>query len=263
METSSKRRRMGRLVIAVLGVVLMVSAGADIRTMGEAINKAGRQRMLTQRIVKDYCMLGTGVDPERARQQLQASVALFETQLAELAAFAPNDEIRARLEKVKRLWEPFRAAAMGAVDREGAATLLESDDALLAAAHAVVLSLEDASGTQTGRLVNVAGRQRMLSQRMAKFYICKGWGFDGAAQRHGLQQARNEFEGALTVLKEARENTPEIDRKLHQAEKQWKLFRHGLENEKAYIPLLVARSADKLLAIMNDATGLYAHLDGR
>ena len=38
------------------------------------------------------------------------------------------------------------------------------------------VQLEKYSGTTAGRLVNVAGRQRMLSQRMAKFHQAINWG---------------------------------------------------------------------------------------
>ena len=41
-------------------------APAQITDIGAAINKAGRERMLSQRIAKAYFQLGQGIDPERA-----------------------------------------------------------------------------------------------------------------------------------------------------------------------------------------------------
>ena len=53
------------LVVLMLGGVLalltVTSAWAEITTLSSAINKAGRQRMLTQRIVKAYCLVGMSV----------------------------------------------------------------------------------------------------------------------------------------------------------------------------------------------------------
>ncbi|MFZ1831806.1 MAG: type IV pili methyl-accepting chemotaxis transducer N-terminal domain-containing protein, partial [Pseudomonadales bacterium] len=47
-----------------------------------AVNMAGRQRMLSQRMVKAYLMLGQGIAPEDARTLLQGSIAQFEAHLA-------------------------------------------------------------------------------------------------------------------------------------------------------------------------------------
>ena len=54
---------------------------------GAAIDAAGRQRMLSQRIVKAYCQIGLKVVPEVSRSQLTGAVRRFDAQLVELAHY--------------------------------------------------------------------------------------------------------------------------------------------------------------------------------
>jgi hypothetical protein len=252
------------LVAGLLATAWVFPAQAEITTLSSAINKAGRQRMLTQRMVKAYCMIGIQVDPLNAREQLRSSVALFEEQLNELIAFAASDTEKRALQRVQELWQPFKEHVTGPVTREGAQWLLEHNDDLLRAAHKVVLLLQERSGTSYGRLVNVSGRQRMLSQRLSKFYMYRVWGFDSAEIMDEIERAKNEFKGALAELIAAPENTPALKQALEEARKQWRLFKHGLERKEGdYIPLMVAMTGDKLLRTMNDITALYEGLSSR
>lgn len=50
----------------------------------------------------------------------------------------------------------------------------------------------------------------MLSQRMAQFYMLKRFGFNASEVNDGLEQARNEFKGALQELFASPQNTPAI-----------------------------------------------------
>ena len=76
--------------------------------LNEAINKAGRQRMLSQRMAKSYCAAGQGVLPEMAAETLAASMALFERQLTELKAFAPTAEIKRSYAELEGAWGDYR-----------------------------------------------------------------------------------------------------------------------------------------------------------
>jgi len=243
--------------------LLMVCAlaQAQIQTLSEAINKAGRQRMLTQRMLKSHVMIGLQVQPVEARQQLRQAVMLFDRQLAELRDFAPTPQIGQSLQRVTALWLPFRKRILAAPDRATVQSLLEPNDELLRAAHKVVLMLEDVAGTASGRLVNVAGRQRMLTQRLARFYMLRAWGIDTAAVRSEASRAENEFQGALAELRAAPGNTRQIDEALKEARVQWDLFKHALDRRgKNFIPLLVAMTSEKLLQTMDRITGLYQEL---
>ncbi len=252
------------LLPLILCLAWMTEASAEIATLGSAINKAGRQRMLTQRIVKAYCLVGLDVQASRHRKQLKNAVALFEEQLKELKGYAQDPATQEALSQVELLWQPFKKSVSGDVNREGALKLLEQDDALLASAHEVVLLLEKQSTTPAGRLVNLAGRQRMLSQRLAKFYMARAWDIRIPEMQERMQKAASEFEDALnTELVTAASNTTAIQKELQKATKQWDLYKKGLKLEQDsgdYIPVIMAATSENLLKLMNKITGMYEQL---
>ncbi|MCF6271965.1 MAG: type IV pili methyl-accepting chemotaxis transducer N-terminal domain-containing protein [Rhodobacteraceae bacterium] len=79
-----------------------------------SIDLAGRQRMLTQKMVKEFCLIDAGVEVEANRENLAASLALFNNTLEGLfngipgiLVEAPNYDIRKKLREVSELWQPM------------------------------------------------------------------------------------------------------------------------------------------------------------
>lgn len=234
---------------------------AEILSLSSAINIAGRQRMLSQRILKAYSMIGISVDVLRVKKSMSQDIDLFDNQLAELISFAPNKEVKATLSKVGRLWKPYVSLVETDVSIDKALELLTMSEELLLASHKVVLQLEDLSPTQHAHLVNVAGRQRMLSQRMSMLYMLRTWGFDNAQIRNQLMQDKNEFDGALSELNQTSLNTVELKKWLKTGQSEWRLFKYGLDGVKQKpTPYIVHLAGNKLLKTMDKTTELYANL---
>lgn len=249
------------LLSFVVGEIQPSAAATEDLSLSAAINKAGRQRMLTQRIVKAYAQIGQNILPDESRRELSEAVGLFDRQLGELKTFTEGDKAAGHVAYLEALWMPFRKVAVSEVTPGGGRLLLDTNDDLLKAANSVVLALQSQAKTPVPRLVNISGRQRMLTQRLAKLYMLKQWGFNPQALTDEIQQAENEFTGALYALRVAPENTPQIERELEAVSLEWDWFRHALDWEGAESYwLVVVEASEAILDGMERITKLYEEL---
>ena len=79
-----------KTVLSAMLVIFLALTGREawsqIDDINAAINKAGRQRMLSQRMAKAYFQIGQKIDVDRSKKVLDSSVAAFDRQLIELKA---------------------------------------------------------------------------------------------------------------------------------------------------------------------------------
>lgn len=120
--------------------------------------------------------------------------------------------------------------------------------------------------TDIGDAINKVGRQRMLSQRMAKFYMFRVWGIKSPWMEQEAQLARREFVSALDALGKARENDNTIKKELELARTQWLFFDEALKQQDVggkdtmIYATNVATTSERLLEVMDRVTGHYARI---
>lgn len=267
LQLNERRRTLLKQgLLAGVGVALAKPASAQIVSLNEAINKAGRQRMLSQRMAKAWLAMGQGIEGKRAEKILFDSMSWFDRQFVELKTYAPTPELKATYAAMEPVWSEYKAALVGSkADRGIAPALLALDAKVLKLANQGTLQLEQYSGKAVGKLVNMAGRERMLSQRTAKFYLSQCWGAAIPEQARELDLARKEFAQALQVLMSAPQATPAIKDELALAQQQWVFFDNALSrlsesgNSNKHAGEVFA-SSENILQVMDRVTGMYSKL---
>ena len=193
-----------------------------------AANLSGRQRMLSQRMVKAYLMLGQGITTDAARTILQKSIERFEFQLATLKTFQPNPKVQSALANLDFEWKKFKPLIIATPSKAGAVALYDANEALQKAAHNVTLAYEDVTLAPLDHLVNLAGRQRMLSQRTAKFYLYRTWDLYLEPADMEMHLSRAHFTAVLIQLERSPLATTKIKELVAKIRREWEPYQQAL-----------------------------------
>ncbi len=217
----------------------------------EAINRAGQLRMLSQRLVKLYALTCAGVRSSETTPLFAGSIAHVDANLTTLARSLSKPTFGDLLDAVLTPWAQLRTAlAAPALARR----LPEVDrlaEEVLQRAEQLTANLEIAGFAAELRVINVSGRQRMLSQQAAKAALM-GVLLSGAgarAARASLNSATAELVAGLTYLEALPLSNAEIVRELGQANQAWTEFQAALAHAgTASGQDAIARLSEALLA---------------
>lgn len=211
-----------------------------------AVNLAGRERMLSQRIVKAYLMLGQGIAADDARTILQGSVDQFESQLASLKTFQPTPTVRSAVAKLEGAWKTCKPLLVAAPSKAGAVELYDVNEALQQAAHSVTVAYENVTLAPLDHLIGIAGRQRMLSQRMAKFYFYRTWElelYDDPAYME-LHLSRAHFTAVLIQIERSPLASAQVKADVAQIRREWEPYQQVLFASRE--PSMMRRDASRV-----------------
>ncbi|MEM8978691.1 MAG: type IV pili methyl-accepting chemotaxis transducer N-terminal domain-containing protein [Pseudomonadota bacterium] len=178
----------------------------------ERVDSSGKLRMLSQRIPNTACYAHAGIKPEASEELLMKSRALFQkiitglekgdTELGMIGA-EKDRKVIAKIQDVHKTWgRVFDATSKPVAEQEASEIIpfLKDESApLLAAAKLLVSEVVREYSDPTALLgkdalaIDIAGRQRMLSQRISKNACLIATGY-------GSEKAQKELEGARKMF---------------------------------------------------------------
>ena len=120
-----------RKILIVIVVFCSNFIEAQNLTTGAAINKAGRQRMLSQRMAKNYMAIGAGIKIEDALRELDESSSSFNENLRDLENYSKNKDTSDAIAFVSVLWSNFRTGVLSKTDIDAAEKIIADDDSLM------------------------------------------------------------------------------------------------------------------------------------
>jgi len=274
-------------ILFLIPFLIVSLFGMSDRELAVTINLAGKQRMLTQKMSKEAFELFLGIDMDNAKKSLKASRDLFDRTLNGLIkgdkslGLVPTKDkkIQAKLQEVKKLWEPFkkhidRIYNFQADDKDYWYIKNNNMKLLKTMNEAVFMYAKlnkDSKKFVLANDINLAGRQRMLTQKIAKDILQYILNLDRKESLKDLQESVKLFDRTLKGLYNGDKELhlhgtklPRIVNQLKVTQKEWEetkpliieqLKPENINNQTLTLKLL--KKLDKTRFEMNKAVVYY------
>jgi len=237
------------------------------------IDLSGKQRMLTQKMTKEAFLIKLNIDKENNIKKLTESSQLFDKTLKgliegnkKLKLTAVEDKkIQTQLTKIVSIWNPFYTEIKNIINEKGnekTYSIIDSKNSELLKEMNIAVELYAKQDKKSDFVLindmNLAGKQRMLLQKMAKSLLVLNKEDFITSQKlftrtlKGLKDGDKELKLKGTKLSSITKQLKVIDTLWTQAEKEFETALLG-KNSKSVIVTL-----DKISEEMDKTVKLYA-----
>lgn len=259
----SPRRRVAIKALALTPFLSIANAAlSQEMALSTAINRAGRLRALSQRTAKAHIQLALGVLPDKSQGIATTAQALILSHLKELKTSEQRGGQRvapALLAQVESDANGLLTMAASTPTKRSALEVSDQSDRLLLSADKLTEAYSGIVRATSGKLVNLAGRQRMVSQRVAKLYFLGRLGHGSESANKEIQKLTSEFKTNLATLSGAPISTPAIQTYLELGRTQWVFLEDAIADKTGDAVRMrnVATSSERVLEVMNDLANEY------
>jgi len=266
----------------ILFFLISISSKAQVEfgdiSFNKAVNISGKQRMLGQRMSKAYIYLLENPKSQLAAKELSVSKIIFEKHHNILFKNAQSVHTKEKLEKVDKIWEKLKKIFDETPTYKGAKRILARNTNLLNSSDAVVKSIvKDAQVKSKSaaknlskidfvnlkEVIDISGRQRMLSQRLAMLYFGNVNEIKNKETRQDLQASYQLFDESIFKLSNSKFNTPKIKKVIDKAYENWNNFKnHKSDFFNHKLPVKeIYSDTNELMQSFNDLTALYEKIN--
>lgn len=194
-----------------------------------SVAMAGKQRMLSQRVLKAYAQLALNVAPERATAILASSLDELKSSNAVLRTMAKESN-QANLQAQEALISKLTAATAMPQSPSSMVQAAQISENLLNNAETVTQDFIKSGAEAPTAMVNLAARQRMLSQRAASAYLVYQTAAKSPEMKARALKAVAGFKAAINAFDDAKTEFPQIADRIELARVQMIFFDNALSN---------------------------------
>lgn len=218
------------------------------------------QRTQTQQLLKEYLMAALNSSYKNPKQELPKSVEKYDRRFRILYDYfvkrIKQPEARKKMEEARSLWEESKKLLLAPPSQENALKLQKNFQAmirLLSAPKVLKVKKSFKAVAKTGSLC----RDPLY---MSNLYLMKLWGIRIPDYEERMRRYITHFRDNLQFLEHYPENTPEVDKLLKEAGRNFIFFEMMYRSKRTAIPTLISKKADDIFTNIQRIKQIYGQM---
>lgn len=250
MQNPTPRNHRPRLFLAAITAVWLFPTFSDAATASvQDVHEMADICMYSQRLLKDYALIGMGVDYHDPAGDLADSSKLVDRYLANIESHGLKQELDAEVREIEAAWRRIGPRLLASPTKESMAELQPLVDAFAQRCEEVAGHLADDTGNAAEHDVVLIAELGMEVQRLAALYMMKAWGVPDDRYYEKVEEVLRAYEEILAELMAAddRHVPADIKVRLKTAEQHFLVFEVMAASKSGrFVPTLAEKKASEL-----------------
>lgn len=265
--------RIYTFLLACFSCLAESSANDMQMSINEALSIAADQKIQSQRVARIYMSLCNNMMEPSFYQERDVAISLFDEQLRKLSFFAPTEDIKSNIERVRKLWVEYKKIAGWSIKKDAGSKLLKLSTGMLQASNAlynayILYQRSQTTDQNNSDVVTIQEYlkrnidQQVLVERTMMYYLAEKQGIEGQGTNATFKEAQKIFLRMLNVLAKAEISSASIRNDISTIREQWavlELHFDNIDKEQDYMKEMFY-SANKITALLKHIAKNYQDL---
>lgn len=211
--------------------------------------------MYSQRILKDYALVGMGVTYHDPQKDLNENIKTVDKYFTNLKSHKLNDKLTAEIDEVAKTWAEIKPEFEKTPNKAKMSELRKKVEAYTVRCQQVAEDVAKDTGIEGEHDVVLVAELGLESQRMAALYLMKAWGVSDANYETEVKQVVDETEKIYQELLAADEKlvSKEIKDKLKTTENDFIAFSVLAKSKSGrFMPSVAEENASKIFDALRE-----------
>jgi hypothetical protein len=247
-------KRLYSIIILILffSNILLSSTISDKKNI-KILNIINHQRMLSQKITKDYLYAKNKINIYEANQEISRSLKDFNSSYQQINNLTKNKKIKKAMYFVKNSSIKFSTLSNQPLNEKNMKSILNLSESILSQTEQIISLLKKDIHNNNSKFIIKSGQQEMLAQRIAKYYI--------AYQSNKNENSKINMKKNIELFAKNHEqimrykgNNHTIRKKIKEIDKSWSIAKNFYVKieESGDFPITVFETTNNITQKMND-----------
>ena len=246
-----------------LQIMLPIYDASAKAASSQDVHEIADMCMYSQRILKDYALIGMGVTYHNPAKDLAKNVKTVNKYIADLKSHHLKKSLDDEIRELEGLWREIEPKVLEKPDKKRMSNLHKKVEVFSQRCEEVADHVATDTGIKGEHYVVLIAQLGMETQRLAALYMMKAWGIADANYYEEVKEVLDEYEEIHHELMGADEKlvSAEIKVKLKAAEKHFLVFEFMAASKSGrFVPTIAEKIASEIFTEVREILKLEQEL---